>query len=111
MAMSSVLYGLSQILAVSGLAGGGLAMALVAGPATGPVAAVFPPWWDATRAVEAASEGGSVLRFGLTDFIVLVGPDEPLGRDRLRLAGAWLLLNPRGLAGCGSATGVKSYGI
>jgi hypothetical protein len=44
---------------------------------------------------------------------VLVVPDDQHGRRRRQLlwrAGAWLLLNPRGLIGCGLGTGVKSNG-
>ncbi len=93
---------LSQGLAIIGLAVGGLLTALAGGAASGPVAAVFPPWWNATRSVDAAAEGGAVLRLGMAHFIVFVAPDEMRGRERLWRAGAWLLLNPRGLAGCRS---------
>jgi hypothetical protein len=91
---------LLQGLGIAGLAGFGLLAALLAEPSAGPVAAMFPPWWDATRSVSAAAQGGSVLRFGAVDFIVLVDPGDPNGRRRLRRAGAWLLLNPHGVAGC-----------
>ncbi len=91
---------LSRVLAVSGLAVGGLLAALTGGPASGPVAAMFPPWWDASRAVAAAAQGGLVLRLGLTAFVVVVVPDEAQGRDRLWRTGAWLLLAGNGLAGC-----------
>ena len=104
------LRGLWQGLAVAGLAAFGLLTALMAGPASGPVAAVFPPWWDAMRAVNAAAEGGAVLRLGLMNFVVLVVPDDQHGRQLLWRAGAWMLLNPRGLIGCGLGTGVKSNG-
>jgi hypothetical protein len=108
MAAYSSIGPVSRALAIFGLAAGGLLTALLAGPASGPVAAVFPPWWDGTRAVKAASEGGAVLRFGLTNFVVLVEPEDRNGRERLWRAGAWLLLNPLGLSGCGPASGAKS---
>ena len=76
-------------------------IALTGGAASGPVTAVFPPWWDARRAVEAAASGGAVLRLGGTAFAVLVLPDGTPGLERLRQAGAWLLLDPGGFAGCG----------
>nr|WP_294503782.1 hypothetical protein [uncultured Rhodopila sp.] len=95
------LHRLSQALTVSGLAAGGLFAALSGGPAGGPVAAVFPPWWDAARAVRAAAEGGAIVRLGLAPFIVLVAPGDTGGRDRLWRAGAWLLLGKNGTAGCG----------
>ena len=63
-------------LAVVGLAACGLLMALIDGPASGPVAAVFPPWWGGMRTVDAAAEGGAVLRLGLLNFVVLVMPDD-----------------------------------
>jgi hypothetical protein len=99
--VASLASRLSRLLAVPGLAAGGLLAALSGGAASGPVTAVFPPWWDATRAVEAAAAGGAVLRLGGTGFAVLVAPDGTSGRERLRRAGAWLLLDPGGLAGCG----------
>jgi hypothetical protein len=57
------------------------------------------------RAVNTAAEGGAVLRLGLMNFVLLVLPDDQHGRQLLRRAGAWLLLNPRGLIGCGLPTG------
>jgi hypothetical protein len=83
-----------------GLAAGGLLTALMGGPPSGPVAAIFPPWWDRTRVVEAAAEGGTVLRLGPAKFVVFVVPDDVRGRERLWRAGAWLLLTPRGRTGC-----------
>jgi hypothetical protein len=71
---------------------------------------VFPPWWGAIRAVDAAAEGGAVLHLGPTDFVVFVAPDAVLGRERLWRAGAWLLLNPRGLIGCGAKPWVTQNG-
>ena len=96
---------LFQGLAIAGLAVGGLFAAALGGTARGPVAVVFPPWWGAIRAVEAAAEGGSVLRLGPVDFVVFVAPDEARGRERLWRAGAWLLLDPHRLIGCGSIVG------
>lgn len=100
---------LLQIAAVLGLAAAGALAALLVGPVVGPVAAVFPPWWDAGRVLKAAAEGGPVMRFGDTRFVVLVVPDGPAGRDRLWQAGAWLLLNPLGLTGCSSLTELKIH--
>jgi hypothetical protein len=47
---------------------------------------------------------------GLREFVVLVAPEEPNGRQRLRHAGAWLLIDPSSQAGCTIATGVNSNG-
>jgi hypothetical protein len=110
MAAHSWLRGLSQGLAIVALAACGLLTALMGGPASGPLAAVFPPWWDGIRTVNAAVKAGTVLRLGPLNFVVLVSPDDPHGRERLWRAGAWLLLNPRGLPGCGPEIGVKSNG-
>jgi hypothetical protein len=64
---------------------------------SGPVAAVFPPWWSATQAVASAASAGRVIRFGAFPFIVVV-----LAADRAQLhaQGAWILLDPRALGGC-----------
>jgi hypothetical protein len=86
-------------IAVAGLAGFGLFAALVTGPTFGPVAAVFPPWWNASRALDAAAQGGLVLRIGIAN-VIFVLPDPANGRSQLWHAGAWLLLNPRVLVGC-----------
>jgi hypothetical protein len=109
-AVHSWLRGLSQGLAIVALASCGLLTALMGGPASGPLAAVFPPWWDGMRTVSAAAEAGTMLRLGPLNFVVLVAPDNPHGRQRLWRAGAWLLLNPRGLPGCGPDIGVNSNG-
>ena len=82
----------------------------------GPMAAVFPPWWDARRSFEATALAQAVMvRAGAWPAVVvaadaLPGGDGPpaagaarvpgLG-ERLRAAGAWLLLDPRSLGGCG----------
>jgi hypothetical protein len=87
------------IVSVACLGGFGLFAALMSGPGSGPVAAIFPPWWTEARALEAAARAGPVLRIGMAN-IVLVLPDAANGRSRLWRAGAWLLLTPRGFAGC-----------
>jgi hypothetical protein len=66
-----------------------------------PVAAVFPPWWSAERAfVAAAVAGGSVVREGAWSNILVVSSAERDFADRLHIAGAWLLLNPKALDAC-----------
>jgi hypothetical protein len=73
-----------------------LASALAPLP-SGPVAAVFPPWWDQKAAVASAAESGAVIRLGGLPFVVIV-----LATDRARLHsyGAWFLLDPRNFGGC-----------
>lgn len=95
---------LLQGFAILALAGGGLLAAVPSAPAGGAVAAVFPPWWDAKRAVTAATNAGIALGVGVTSFVVIVRPEDAQGQEKLRQAGAWMLLDPRGLAGCGFAS-------
>lgn len=69
-------------------------------PPNGPIAAIYPPWWSATRSLLAAAAGGMPVRFGATGFVVVVVPGAPDATRLLRRAGAWLLLDPRVLGGC-----------
>ena len=67
-----------------------------------PVAALFPPWWRAERVLAAAlGTEGAILRTGGLAGVLVVQSPEPGFADRLRAAGAWVLLNPRALGGCG----------
>ncbi len=84
------------ILAALGPLGVALASTLTPLP-TGPVAAVFPPWWDAVTSFASAGTAGPVMRFGAFPFIVIVMAAD---RNQLRSQGAWLLLDPRALGGC-----------
>jgi hypothetical protein len=72
-------------------------MSMFAPPVEGPVAAVFPPWWDGRRTFVAAGAAGPVVRFGALPFIIVVAAGD---RARLRAVGAWLLLDPRAVGGC-----------
>jgi hypothetical protein len=69
-------------------------------PESGPVAAVFPPWWSATQALVAAASAGTPIRFGATGFVVVILPDTQGAVGRLRQAGAWAVLDPLALGGC-----------
>jgi hypothetical protein len=69
-------------------------------PAAGPVAVLFPPWWDAARSMQAAATAGVIVRFGALPFVVVIMPDGSTPTGVLRAAGAWLILDPRGLGGC-----------
>jgi hypothetical protein len=76
----------------------GVALACQFAPqGNGPVAALFPPWWDAQRVFIAAGAAGPVMRFGALKFIVIVASND---QARLRAAGAWLLLDPIALGLC-----------
>ncbi len=82
-----------------------------------PIAAIFPPWWDATRSVLAAGAGGRLLGLGPWPFVVVVAadrvadhaaaqvPGQAPGRARgqvarLRAAGAWAVLSAGLFSGC-----------
>lgn len=67
---------------------------LLAPPASGPVALVFPPWWSARQVAEGAFRAGRLVRFGGMGFIAVVIRD-PQGSHWLDQSGAWLTLNPR----------------
>jgi hypothetical protein len=72
--------------------------------ATGPVAAVFPPWWAGTHSMAAAGQIGAVVRFGAFPFVVVVVPEGENADERLRRAGAWLVLDPLAFGACGLAS-------
>ncbi len=78
-----------------------------------PVAAVFPPWWDARDVLAATVLAQAVtVRDGAWPSLVVavdaLPPDDaprPAGAapalgERLRAAGAWLILDPQSLRGC-----------
>jgi hypothetical protein len=66
-----------------------------------PVAAIFPPWWSADRAFLAtAAAGGAVVREGAVSSLLVAQSSEPGFRLKLHAAGAWLLLDPKAIAGC-----------
>jgi hypothetical protein len=76
----------------------GMALAAQTAPAaTGPVAAMFPPWWDGARAFAAAGTAGPVIRLGAFPFVVIVAAAD---RARVHASGAWLLLDPALFGGC-----------
>ena len=67
-------------------------------------AAVFPPWWSAAEAFAAAGSAGEVARAGALSSILIVHSKEPALADRLRKAGALLVLDPERLALCAQST-------
>ena len=64
----------------------------------GPVALVYPPWWPARRAIEAAAGAGSFVRLGPWPGVIVVLPAP--GADD---GGAWFRLDPLGRGLCGDA--------
>lgn len=69
--------------------------------ASGAVAAVFPPAFDATRIYGAiAAADGRPLRTAMGDRVWVARSDEPGFAGRLRRAGALIVLDPVVAAGC-----------
>jgi hypothetical protein len=66
-----------------------------------PVAALFPPWWSAARVMaSAAGTNGAIVRFGGFQTVLILAAGGPDLTDRLRRAGAWLVVDPGILGGC-----------
>jgi hypothetical protein len=83
------------------------AIALAARPATPfAVAAVFPPWWSAERVRAAVEPVGEISSTGRAATVVSVLGGADLA-ERLRSAGAWLILNPE-LVGCATRPGAEA---
>jgi hypothetical protein len=65
------------------------------------VGVVFAPWTDANIAfARAVSAGGRFVRFGGPSFIVIVEPEAADYAQRVKEAGALLLVDPQVLAAC-----------
>jgi hypothetical protein len=63
-------------------------------------AVIFPPWWSAAQALNAAASAGDITGVGALPFILVVRSDAPRLKARLRQAGALLLLDPRAAGTC-----------
>ena len=69
----------------------------LAPPANAPqVAAIYPPWWSAAHSLAAASRAGEAAWPGAAPFVVIVRVDSGDTGRRLKLGGAFLLLNQGG---------------
>ena len=70
-------------------------------PDTEVVAVVFPPWWNAQQALQAAaSANAAFVRTTVIPAILAVRPDDRAGLSRLHEAGAWFAIDPRAVAAC-----------
>jgi hypothetical protein len=77
------------------------ALSLQVRPDTEVVAVVFPPWWSAQQALQAAaSANAAFVRTTAIPAVLVVRPDERAGLARLREAGAWITIDPRAVAAC-----------
>jgi len=70
------------------------------------VAAVFPPWWTGDRVRSAIDPMDAVTSEGRLATVVVVYGGSGL-EQRLRTAGAWMILDPR-IADCGQDAGARS---
>ena len=65
------------------------------------VAVVFPPWWSAQQALQAAaSANAAFVRTTALPAILVVRPDNRAGLTRLHEAGAWFAIDPQAVAAC-----------
>lgn len=64
------------------------------------VAAVFPPWWTASRTASAAASAGQIAGAGGVPFILILRGEPDALESRARAAGAWLLLDPDAAGQC-----------
>ena len=65
------------------------------------VAVVFPPWWSAQQAIQAAATANAAfVRTTAIPAILVVRPDDHAGLNRLREAGAWFAIDPKAIAAC-----------
>jgi hypothetical protein len=77
------------------------ALTLQIGADTEVVAVVFPPWWSAERAFQAAATANATfVRTTAIPAILVVRPDSQSGLTRLHEAGAWFAIDPRAVAAC-----------
>jgi hypothetical protein len=65
------------------------------------VAVAFPPWWNARQALlAAASANAAIVRLTIVPALLVVRPADNDGLTRLRMAGAWLTIDPQAIAAC-----------
>ena len=77
------------------------ALALQARPGAEIVAMAFPPWWSAQQVLlAAASADAAIVRITAVPAILVVRPNDHDGLVRLRIAGAWLAIDPQAIAAC-----------
>ena len=63
-------------------------------------AVIFPPWWSAAQALNAAASAGDIIGVGALPFILVLHSDTPGLKARLMQAGALLLLDSRAAGAC-----------
>lgn len=77
-------------------------------PSAEVVGVIFSPWTDANAAfARAVSAGARFIRYGGPSFVVVVQPDSAGYVDRIKAAGALLVVDPRVIEAC---LAITSYG-
>jgi hypothetical protein len=67
----------------------------------GQLAAVYPPWWDASRVVSAASSAGDIAAAGGWRNVMVLRSQTPGLAARLRRSGALWTMDARVAGVCG----------
>ncbi|CCG07278.1 hypothetical protein [Pararhodospirillum photometricum] len=81
-------------------------------PGAKAVAVVYPPWTSATEAFSAAAAAGArIVRQGALPSVLVVVPERSDYALRALASGAWVLLDPRVVGGCGVPTPVSTVGL
>jgi len=70
-------------------------------PDTEVIAVVFPPWWSAQQAFQAAaSANAKLVRTTALPAVLVVRIEDQTGLTRLHEAGAWFAIDPQAVAAC-----------
>lgn len=81
-------------------------------PGAKAVAVVYPPWISATEAFSAAAGAGArIVRQGALPSVLVVAPERSDYALRALASGAWVLLDPRVVGGCGVTAPVSPLGF
>lgn len=68
----------------------------------GDLAVIAPPWYDRNdTAALVLAVGGRIIRSAAAPNMIVARSDDPRFVGALYGAGAWLVIDPRGLRGCG----------
>jgi|SRR5579872_5477371 len=77
------------------------ALSFQARPDTEVVAVIFPPWWSAQQAFQAAASAkAKFVRTTALPTLLVLRLDDRTGLTRLHEAGAWFAMDPQAIAAC-----------
>jgi hypothetical protein len=98
----SIARNVCQVALILAIGAAGLLLSIASSAARDPgrVGVMFPPWWSPARALDAGSRAGHVMAVGVIPSILVVQSERPGLRDRLRAAGAVILLDSTGAILC-----------